>query len=346
LLLVVLTSVKEGRKGLRTGGSGNGHNSAYGRPDALEQANIALRCFYRKMTEPSAKGQGLDDRVLAFLETDNGQRITICAFSVLATLVLILFEGGTLAFVFGLPYMFFIPGFAVVRLFFWKGTSPEAKFVLSLGLSILVIIFLGLILVLTPIGLDSNTTRLSLIVFAVGAVAVETFVPKKAPKGADKDKVVAPAPEPRPKVDKVVAAMLATALVVSGISLGLILTADYPSRTYFAMTDGDGMVITNVTKPVNSSFAVMIHMKNGEDGPRNFTVVAYGVGEVGERDTQTVSRDMAEGETWNETFVFVLDTLGYFRLDFDLYIQEEGKPPYLYGNLHLWFGVYDASPTD
>jgi len=287
----------------------------------------------------------LGDRALAFLETDDGQRIAICAFSVLATLVLIVFEGDTLAFVFGLPYMFFIPGFAVVRLFFWRGTSPEAKFVLSLGLSILVIIFLGLILVLTPIGLDSNTTRASLIVFAVGAVAVETFIPKKTPKTADKEKAVAPDPGPRPKVDKVVAAMLATALVVSGISLGLILTADYPSRTYFAMTDGDGMVITNVTKPLNTSFAVMIHMKNGEDGSRNFTLVAYGIGDVGERDTQTVSRTMAEGDLWNETFVFDLNTTGYFRLDFDLYIQEEGKPPYLYGNLHLWFGVYDPSPA-
>lgn len=295
------------------------------------------------MTEPSAGGRGFVDEALAFLQTDNGQRIVICAFSVLATLVVILFEGGALAFAFGLPYMFFIPGFAVVRLFFWKGTSPEAKFVLSLGLSILVIIFLGLTLVLTPIGLDSNTTRISLIVFAVGAVALETFMPRKAPKAAEQEKEAFTAQEPKQKVDKVVAAMLATALVVSGISLGLIITADYPSRTYFAMTDGDGMVISNVTRPLNSTFTVMISMKNGEDGPRNFTLVAYGIGDVGERDTQTISRDMAEGDIWNETFVYVLDALGYFRLEFDLYIQEEDKPPYLYGNLHLWIVVYDDS---
>lgn len=340
MLLVVLTSVKEGRKELRTGRSGNGHNSAYGRPSGLGQANIALRCFYRKMTEPSAKGQGLDDRILAFLETDSGQRITICAFSVLATLVLILFEGDTLAFVFGLPYMFFIPGFAVVRLFFWKGTSSEAKFVLSLGLSILVVIFLGLILVLTPIGLDSNTTRLSLIIFAVGAVAVETFVPKKASKGPDKKKEIVPAPEPRQKVDKVVAAMLAAALIVSGVSLGLVLTAEYPSRTYFAMTDENGLVITNVTRPLGTNLTVVVYVNNGEDGPRNFTVVAYGIEILGERETQSSSVDLAEGESWNGTYNFTLNMVGYFRIDFDLYIRDESNPPYLYGNLHLWFVVY------
>lgn len=294
------------------------------------------------MTEPSAEGRPFGDRALAFLETDNGQRIAVCAFSVLATLVLFFFEGGTLAFVFGLPYMFFIPGFAVVRLFFWRNTSPETKFVLSLGLSILVIIFLGLILVLTPIGLDSDTTRLSLIVFALGAVAVETFVPKKAPKTAEKDKEAAPAREPRQKMDKVVAAMLAAALVVSGISLGLVLTAEYPSRTYFAMTGEDGQVITDVMRPLGTNLTVVIHVKNGEEGLRNFTVIGYGIEALGDRDTQTFSVDLERGETWTKSFVFNLTMIGYFRVDFDLYIQDDENPPYLYGNLHLWFTVTET----
>ncbi len=289
------------------------------------------------MKEPSGEGQRNLKGVVSFLETDNGQRMAICIFSIIATFVLVGLEGSALAYVFGIPYMFFIPGFAVVRLFFWRDTSPEARFVLSLGLSILVVIVLGLILVLTPIGLDSTTTRASLILFTLGAVAAETLYPRKEKEAKTRE---TPKPTTPPvKIDKVVAAMLATALVISGISLGLVISAEYPSRTYFAMTGEDGKIITNVTRLVNTSLIVNIEMKNGEDGPRNFTIVAYGISTVGERDTQTFGKSLDKGELWTQTVVFWLNVTGYYRVDFDLYIQEGGEPKYLYGNLHLWFGV-------
>ncbi len=289
------------------------------------------------MTKPSDVGQAYWDRVLSFLETDNGQRTAVIVFSIVATLVLVAFEGGILAYVFGIPYMFFIPGFAVVRLFFRKETGPETRFVLSLGLSVIVIILLGVVLALTPIGLDSNTARASLIVFTLGAVAAETLYPFR---GAEAEPEKRPAPTgPPAKVDKVVASMLAVALVVSGISLGLIVNAEYPSRTYFAMTGEDEKTITNVSRLVNTTLVVLVEMKNGEDGPRGFTLVVRGIGTVGERDTQTFSKELAEGEKWVQTVTFWLNVTGHYRIDFDLYIQKEGEPQYLYGNLHLWFGV-------
>jgi uncharacterized membrane protein len=302
-----------------------------------------MMCFYRRMKKPSDKGQGYPERFLSFLETDNGQRVAICAFSIVATLALMAFEGELLAYVFGLPYMFFIPGFAVVRLFFWKDTSAEMRFVLSLGLSIIVVIILGLILVLTPIGLDPNTTRASLVLFAIGAVALETLYPwkEKGPKPKEAPKP----PAPPVKIDKVVAAMLAVALVISAISLGLVITAEYPSRTYFAMTGEDGKIITNVSRLANTSLVVNIEMMNGEDGPRAFTLVAYGGSTEDERDTQTFMKSLEEGEIWTQTVVFWLNVTGYFRVDFDLYIQNEEEPQYFYGNLHLWFGVL-AEPED
>jgi len=305
------------------------------------QANIGIMCFYRWMKGPSSEGQGFGERLLSFLQTDDGQRISICVFSIVATLALMAFEGGALAFVFGIPYMFFIPGFAIVRLFFWEKTSPEAKFVLSLGLSVVAMIFLGMALVLTPIGLDPNTTRLSLIVFAIGAVAVETLWRRgmKAPEATPEAKKAAETPPPPVKIDKVVAAMLATALVVSGLSLGLIVTAEYPSRTYFAMTGEDGKIITNVSRLINTTLVVNIEMKNGEGGPCSFTLVAYRTSAAGEEESRTFSRDMSEGDVWTETIEFWLNTTGYFRVDFDLYITKEGEPPFLYGNLHLWYGV-------
>ncbi|MBU1914140.1 MAG: DUF1616 domain-containing protein, partial [Candidatus Thermoplasmatota archaeon] len=141
------------------------------------------------------------------------------------------------------------------------------------------------------------------------------------------------------KPDIVVAAMLVTALAVSAISLGLIITAEYPSRTYFAITDVEGMIIENTSFTQGTNVSFVLHMKNGEDGHRNFTLVAYGMGTPA-FGTQTFMKIMNKGETWNQTVEMHFTESGYFRLDFDLYIQEDAQPPTLYGNLHLWIEVW------
>lgn len=294
------------------------------------------------MKKPSKSEPDWLERFANFLETQNGQRGGICLFSVVATLVLLVFPGNTLAYVFGIPFMFFVPGFAVVRMFFWKGTTQEAKFVLSIGISVLVVILLGLVLVLTPIGLDSATTRASLVMFALAAVAIETFwLPSDREIAGGQQ--TAQRTTKQPRADKVVVAMLATALIVSAISLGLIVTAKYPSRTYFALTDEDGMIISNASWMEGTNLTLLLHMKNGESGPRNFTMLAYGVSKgwvnTSYYTTQNYSRVLQKGQVWNQTVFFNLTNAGFSRLDFDLYIQNGLEPPYLYANLHLWVRV-------
>jgi uncharacterized membrane protein len=295
------------------------------------------------MKIPSKSEPDLLERFVTYLETQNGQRVGICAFSIVAVIVLMALPGGALAYVFGIPFMFFIPGFAVVKMFFWKGTTQEAKFVLSVGISVLVVILLGLILVLTPIGLDSTTTRASLIIFALAAVAIETFW-LHSDRGTSGEQQVTRRSVKKIRADKVVVAMLATALVVSAISLGLIVTAKYPSRTYFALTDEDGKIISNASWVVGTNLTLLLHMKNGESGTRNFTILAYGVSkgwiETDYYATHTYGRVLQKGQVWNQTVSFNLINAGCFsRLDFDLYIQMGLEPPYLYGNLHLWVRV-------
>ena len=277
------------------------------------------------------------DTIVRFLETDEGQRLTIIAFSIVASAVLWTLPGGALAYVFGIPLLFFVPGFAVVRLFFWKGTSPEAKFVLSLGLSILVLIFLGLILVLTPIGLTEDTTRASVLVFAIGAVLYDILWTRPESKGAKEPSEPEPEKAPRTiKLDKVVVAMLGTAIAISVISLGLILTADYPSRTYFALTDDNGSADINTTRDINSTLDLVIHMKNGEDGQRTFRMVAHNETII---YSQEFTKVLEKGDLWEQNISLDLVYFGIFRIDFDLYIQEQGSPEYFYGNLHVWIEV-------
>lgn len=287
--------------------------------------------------------EGLD-RLLSFMETHNGQRVGICAYSVLATIVLLLYPGTTAALVFGIPYLFFVPGFALVRLVFWRNTSLEAKFVLSLGLSILVVILLGLVLVLTPVGLNSDTTRASMILFSLGVVALEVFVwPAskwdKKEEGLKERKIK----EEPFKIDKVVAAMLGTALVVSAISLGLIITAEYPSTTFYAMTDESGSADIETTYLVGSNITLVIEMGNGEDGPRLFALQAYGTGNATIFDEQWFNVTLDEGEKTNVTMTFDLDTTGVFRIVFYLHIQEEGHEAYVYSEnpVQIWIEVVD-----
>jgi len=277
------------------------------------------------------------DSILRFLKTDNGQRLAIIAFSLIASLVLWTLPGTAFAYVFGIPLLFFVPGFAVVRLFFWKGTSPEAKFVLSLGLSILVIIFLALILVLTFIGLSTDSAIASVLLFSLGAVALDIFWLGREPEGAKKP--VEPEPEMAQrtiKLDKVVAAMLVTAVAISVISIGLIVTADYPSRTYFAVTDDTGSADINTTRNINSTLNLTLYAKNGEDGQRTFRIVAH-------NETisylQNYTRVLEKGDVWEQEVGLDLVYFGQFRIDFDLYIQKQGSPEYFYGNLHLWIEV-------
>lgn len=285
----------------------------------------------------AAKSQpGSLEGLIGYLESQNGQRSAICAFSIVAAVVLAAFPGTLAAYVFGVPFMFFVPGFAVVRMFFWKDTTPETRFVLSMGISVLVVIALGLLLVLTPLGLGSNTTRGSLVVFAVAAVAVEALW-LGGRRGAPAAEGTTPRPTPF-RMDKVTAAMLVTALAISAVSLGMIVTAEYPSRTYFALTDESGNIITNPSWVQGTNLTFVVHMKNGEDGPRNFTLLTYGISS-GFYSTQNFSRILQRNEVWNQTISFLLAEPGYPRIDFDLYIQNGAEPPYLYGNLHIWVRV-------
>lgn len=293
------------------------------------------------MSNGLAETRGGLGRAVQFLATDNGQRLALISYSLATTAVLAALPGSILAYALGFPLMFFVPGYAVVRVFFWRGTSPEAKVVLSLGISILAMIALGLVLVLSPIGLSSDTTRASTVVFVLAMVALDVFLPRGSQLPLRK--VRGPAERrSQDRPDKVVVAMLATALVISGISLGLIATAKYPSRTYFALTGEDGKVITNTTFERGTNLTVVLHMKNGEDGPRNFTLVAY-VLDKPLFGTRTYSKELERGALWNQTVSFNLTELGYYRLDFDLYIQEADEPPVLYGNLHLWIGVVEGT---
>jgi len=272
---------------------------------------------------------------VGFLKTDNGQRLAIILFSLVATLVMAAFPGSVGAIALGMPYIFFIPGFALVRVFFWKGTSPEARLVLSLGMSVLVVIFLALALVFT-IGLRNDTTRASMIVFTLSAVALDLFW--KRPK--DKEQATKPAEESLPKtvkLDKVVATMLGTALVISAISLGLIITADYPSRTFFAVTDEFGSADINTTREINTTLSVLVEVKNGEGVPIHFRFHVHN--ESWDID-RWVTNELSDGESWKDFVNIDLIYYGVVKIDFDLYIIEEGQPEYFYGNLHLWVTVY------
>lgn len=332
-------------KNLLTGAGDGQERAPRGTDYASDGLSRANKYMGKALQQPEERTVNDDaerlDLVMAFLESHRGQRLVICAYSILTTLVLLAYPGSAAAVALGIPYLFFIPGFALVRLSFWRNTSIEAKFVLSLGLSILVVIILGLILVLTPIGLDPDTTRGSMILFTLGSVALETFVlpasrfDEEAPP---KERRVREEPF---KIDKVVAAMLGTALAVSAVSLGLILTAEYPSRTYYAMTDESGSADIETTYDAGTNLTLVIEMHNGEDGLREFSLYTFADdnGTVGQE--QWFNYTMEEGDTQNVSVTFGLDTPGVFRLVFMLFIEEPGQEAYLYSEnpVQLWVEV-------
>jgi len=112
-------------------------------------------------------------------------------------------------------------------------------------------------------------------------------------------------------------------------------------RTSFSFTDEDGKVVKNTTRQEQTSLTLVFHVKNGENGPRNFTVNTY-ASNIYLPGTpvfvnKTYSASLAKGGQWDQPVTVYFNYSTVFMINFDLYIQAPGQAAVFYGNLHMWF---------
>jgi len=106
----------------------------------------------------------------------------------------------------------------------------------------------------------------------------------------------------------------------------------------------NGNVVMNTTRMQQTSLVLVFHVKNGEDGPRNFAIAAYAsnVQPLGTHvfDNKSFAQDgVARGSEWDGQVTLYFNQSLIYRINFDLYMQEPGLDPVFYGQLHMWFIV-------
>ena len=76
-----------------------------------------------------------------------------------------------------IPYLLFTPGYCLLDLLkVGEGRDDVERFTLSLGLSLCLVAFTGVILSLTPLGISANSVAVSLSTFNLASLLVSSYL--------------------------------------------------------------------------------------------------------------------------------------------------------------------------
>ena len=285
--------------------------------------------------------EGLEvPRVLGFeLEKD---LFWMNALGVILIIIVVLFPTFFLRAVFGIPFVLFFPGYALVCALFPKKMDLDEveRLALSIGLSIAVVPLLGLVLNYTPFGIRLYPILVSLFSFTL-LMSLVAMRRRKALSVKDRFtpsfSVNIPRWQELSKMDKTLSVGLISCVVLSGA-----LVAN------FAATPRVGERFTEfyVLGPTGKVEGYPTTITLGESGTVILGVVNHEYDEVAYRivvrlDGETVGTMEGIGleheEKWEQNFTFTPNKTGEkLKLEFLLY-KEGGDEPYR--SLHLWITV-------
>jgi uncharacterized membrane protein len=283
--------------------------------------------------EPLAEGPfGLKESVLDLII------INVLALIAIAV-VLTLPDGNILRVVFGIPFLLFLPGYAIVSML-WpkKDLGDLERIALSIGLSIATIIVIGFALNYTPWGIS----LVPILVACFGVVIVtsflasymrmrivgnERFIFKFQLKALKLDFL---------KVDKITSILIAISIIIAGSVLVYVVLLPKQGDTYteFYILDQNGTTSDypkNLKKGENGS--IKIGIVNHEGERTNYTVRINLINGTGaQNDTWNFSISIDIKEKYEQDFNFNITSNDTYRLEFLLYRGLEIDP---YLELHL-----------
>lgn len=262
---------------------------------------------------------------------------TLC----LATIVLALPGVGPLRVVLGLPFVLFLPGYSLIAALYPREGDLDGveRLALSLGLSIAVVPLIGLGLNYTPWGIRLNPILVVLSVFILLMVAISLYRRRSLAVGqAFRLPFEAPVAEWRRSVrlDRVLAALLALAVVALGVSI------------YVAATRGTGERFTEfyILGPRGKAEGYPTQIAVGQpaavttgviDDERRTTSYRIDVTVNGQTASVPVSVRLASKQKWEEPVRFTATQPGkHEEVQFLLYRAGDTQP---YRQLHLWVDV-------
>jgi uncharacterized membrane protein len=269
-------------------------------------------------------------------------------------------QSGPLRVAFGLLFILFLPGYALIAALFPKDGDLDwiERIALSFGLSIAVVPLIGLLLNYTPWGIRLEPIIASLMLFTVSMCLVAYYrrrildVEDRLSFSVD---VTAPNWKEYGMLDKVLTIGLVVSVIIAVGTLVYVLTVPRVGErfTEFYILDEGGMAEDYPSKlNVSENATVLIGVTNREFETVNYTVdvrlvtVEFVYNETsGRNDTvelgsaalESFSVVLENKQTWEEPFTFNVTQPGDYKLYFLLYEGPvDGEP---YRSLHLWITV-------
>jgi uncharacterized membrane protein len=267
--------------------------------------------------------------------------------ALLLFLIAITIETGIIQIILGLIFVLFLPGYAIVSALFPKaeGMDNIERVALSLGLSIAVVPFMGVLINYSPWSINLITMLVPLLALIISVSMVAWYRRSKTPV-EDRFNVSIPFKLPKSgelaTVDKGLIILLIIAMIITtSIVMYLVLVPkDEESYTGFYVLDENGTMLNfpnNLT--IGESGNVIIGVFCHENKITKYTIEVELINLTGERENRTMwFYDLTlKHNQHNETiYSFNLNENGIYKLQFLLYINNDNEP---YRTLYIWINV-------
>lgn len=274
--------------------------------------------------------------------------IDLTLVSILSTLLVVFAlafpDGNALRVIFGLPFLLFLPGYSLVSVLWPKKAEIDVleRIALSLGLSIALVVLVGLGLNYTPWGIALVPILTSLYCLILVLVIMAWFRRSRISPEERFDLRLGYFIDPMNEMayaDKVmVIIVVITIIIAGGLLLYIAMNPPKEQFTELYIFDEDG---TTENYPsvldVNESASIIIVVKSHEQKETDYTTVITLVPESGTNITlDEYHFSLAEGKEWQQPFPFRINESGVYKLVIELFKNEEITP---YTTNHLWLDV-------
>ncbi len=281
--------------------------------------------------------------------------LIVLIFSIIgAAMAFILPDGNFLRVIFGIPLLIFFPGYALVSAL-WPGKSLEniERIALSFGLSIVLTAIVGMVMVYTT-GLSLVSIIMGLLVLIMLLCVLTFFQRSKIPEDDIFDfqlsKAIPQMPDNKPEMFFII--LLTCCLIVSGITMGYLITRPASGESYseFYVLDINS---TTQDYPVNLSTnevgQVIVGINCNEYSFTEYEILfgLDGAGDTGLTSTwdepQVIntpiltrrSVDLDHDGVFEEICEFSFTTPGTYKIVWELEINGQDTDY----EVHLWINV-------
>ncbi|MDH4123914.1 MAG: DUF1616 domain-containing protein, partial [Thermoplasmata archaeon] len=224
----------------------------------------------------------------------------------------------------GMILIFFLPGYAITRLFFTDRVDFDLFMLLSIGLSVI-----SSMIIATGLALAGVLTLQSSLSALLGITLIALMADKMRHHTNRKFEVEIKKPR-KEDVDPVIAIGIAFGTVLIAIFAYLLVTANPPSTTHIILMSEDGGTDLPANGTVGISLNFTFEVMNGEGRQAEFSVQTFVNGTMMNEVVMMMENEENHTLSLNAT---PYDS-GYQQIMVKVYIDDQ-----YYGELHFWVNV-------